>query len=465
MGIAWHVLLRWIAGGLLFSIGATLVGCVAQQADVVRIKRELDAKISQLNKSKTSLQQAVVDANTSLEKANTLITRQRAEIKELLRARAEVTDQVATLKDTDLSQVRGAIEKNQHLVGALDQKFLSLDTKIQTVESEVQESQRVIEPLVQELRAQLTAEEQLRVEQGGKLGEFRTSLVDYQQVLSTLRQNIGKQEQQITTLQQQVNRLGQQQDTHYQQIQREVNDVRQHIQTVIGTVEQISTTFSGRLDAYEQERSRASQQMPSKTSSPSRQSMESLPTRNPYSSIQSVDKSAIHANRSPQNVLSGSAVSYASPSTRKNLTSSFPPGTSSSPSTSRDEHVAYQQAFLLLRTRNYSEAAKGFSEFLRTFPNSPLAANSQYWLGECYYGQRRFQEAIDEFERVFAFYSSSNKVPASLLKIGYSHLELQQPAMARSVFQQLVRTYPQSQAAIKAHGRLQEVNTLLHNPS
>jgi TolA-binding protein len=86
-------------------------------------------------------------------------------------------------------------------------------------------------------------------------------------------------------------------------------------------------------------------------------------------------------------------------------------------------------------------------------------------LGECYYGERRFQEAIDEFERVFAFYPSSNKVPASLLKIGYSHLELQQPSMARSVFQQLVRTYPQSQSAIKAHGRLQEVNALLHNPS
>jgi TolA-binding protein len=86
-------------------------------------------------------------------------------------------------------------------------------------------------------------------------------------------------------------------------------------------------------------------------------------------------------------------------------------------------------------------------------------------LGECYYGERRFQEAIDEFERVFAFYPSSNKVPASLLKIAYSHMELRELPMARSVFQQLVRTHPQSPEAEKAYGRLQEVNTFLDNPS
>lgn len=111
------------------------------------------------------------------------------------------------------------------------------------------------------------------------------------------------------------------------------------------------------------------------------------------------------------------------------------------------------------------DAAREFSVFVRTYPDSPLAANAQYWLGECYYGERRFSEAIDEFERVFALYPSSNKVPGSLLKIAYAHLELQQLPMARSVFHQLVRTYPQSPEADKAQDRLQEVNALLENPS
>ncbi len=470
-------MLRW-GSSLAVILGLSIIvsGCVAQQADVVRIKRELDAKIGQLDKSENSLQQAVTDANVALEKANVLIAGQRVEIQELLHTRAEVMDQVATLKDTDLSQVRGTIEKNQHLVGELDQKFALLDTKIQTVESKVQASQGVIEPLVKELRTQLTAEEHIRAEQGGKLGEFRTSLVDYQQVLTTLRQNVAKQEQQVATLQQQVDRLGQQQDTHYQHVQKDVKDVRQHIQTVIGTLDQISTTFSGRLDAYEQQRSRDSQQTradrslppPISSSLPSpldRKATKSVFPANVHSSRERTSEASMLSHRSSQDVVAGSAVAYAS-SPPPILTPSSPAASNSSvQKITQNERVAYQQALNLLRAKKYGGAAKYFSGFLRTFPSSPLAANSQYWLGECYYGQRRFHEAIDEFERVFTFYSSSNKVPASLLKIGYSHLELQQPSMARSVFQQLVRTHPQSQAAIKAHGRLQEVNALLHNPS
>ena len=473
---AWFILLRWSAGVLILSLGTLVVGCVAQQADVVRIKRELDAKISQLDKSKVSLQQAVTDANKALEKANTLIARQRAEIQELLHSRAEVMDQVAILKDTDLSQVRGAIEQSQHRVGELDQKFSSLEAKVQMVESTVQQSNKALEPLVQEFRTQLRAEEQLRTEQGGKLGEFRTSLVDYQQVLTTLRQQVAQQEQQVVTLQQHVDRLGQQQTTQQQQVRADVQDVRQHLQTVIGTLDQISTTFSGRLDAYEQQRSRTFQQSNSggaQTQTSPSSPLSSLPseslqrpvTQTDHSSAARKQEISSNGNLASKEVVSGSAVAYVSPAL-SSLARSSRVSPVSPPRINTDaEKIAYQHAFNLLRERNYGSAAREFSEFLRTFPDSPLADNSQYWLGECYYGQRRFQEAIDEFERVFTFYPSSNKVPASLLKIGYSHLELQQPSMARSVFQQLVRTHPQSPEAIKAHGRIQEVNSRFQNPS
>jgi tol-pal system protein YbgF len=465
----WFVWRRWCAGVIILSMGAMLVGCVAQQADVVRIKRELDVKISQLDKSKTSLQQAVTDANTALNKANSLIARQREEIKELLHARAEVMDQMATLRDTDLSQVRGAIEQNQHLVGELDQKFVMLDTKVQTVESQVQQSNEAMEPLVKELRTQLRAEEQLRTEQGGKIGEFRTSLVDYQQVLTTLRQNVAQQEQQVAALQQHVDRLGQQNETQKQQVQTDFKDVRQHIQSVIGTLDQISTTFSGRLDAYEQQRSRTSHQtstegsLPTHATSASPLSFHARKSSQPFAPQDTRSSSDRMEEIPPQS--NRSSMTYASPPQSNLTTLSRVQSTSPIRKKTLGDREAYQKAFNMLRAKNYGGAARDFSGFLRTFPNSSLAANSQYWLGECYYGQRRFQEAIDEFERVFTFYPSSNKVPASLLKIGYSHLELQQPSMARSVFQQLVRTHPQSPEAIKAHGRLQEVNSRFQNPS
>ncbi len=466
------VLVRCCSIMIILSLGAIVTGCVAQQADVVRIKRELDAKIRQLDKSKTSLQQAVTDANTSLDKANTLIARQREEIQELLQARAEVMDQVATLKDTDLSQVRGAVEQNQHLVNELDQKISRLDTKVHTVETSVQHSHDTLEPLVKELRQQVSAEEELLTAQGGKLGEFRTSMVDYQQVLTELQQNVAQQHQQVAKLNQDVNQLGQQQNTKFQQVQMEVKDVRGHIQSVIGTLEQISATFSGRLDAYEQQRSLVSQRT-TPGGSVSSQGLSTSPLSfqaRKFSQAGSSKAIASSTKKNPELIVgsgrsfnegssSGATVAYAAqPSMRE--VPSIP-----IQKKIQDDRAAYQEAFKLLRAKNYRGAARSFSSFLRTYPDSSLAGNSQYWLGECYYGQRRFQEAIDEYERVFTFFPSSNKVPASLLKIGYAHLELKHHSIARSVFQQLVRTHPQSSEAIKAHGRLQEVNALLHNPS
>ena len=457
----WLNLRCWRAGVMMLSLSALLAGCVAQQADVVRIKRELDAKIHQLDKSKNSLQQAVADANMALKKTHVLIAGQREEIKELLHARAEIMDQMATLKDTDLSHIRGAIEQNQHLAGELARKIVMLDTKIQTVDTTVQQSNETIQPLVKDLRIQLRAEEQLRTEQGGKLGEFRTSLIDYQHVLTEIRNNLARQEQQVLALHQQVDRLGQQQDMRHQQVQTDVNDVRRHIQSVIGTLEQISTTFSGRLDAYEQQRSGPVYLSMTKGGTPTQVPQ----SANPHSFSDSSQEISSRVNRSSSEVASVSSMASASLSHARFTSSSYARPSSPVRELTRDARAAYQRAFHLLRAKNYGGAAKGFSGFLRTFPDSPLAANSQYWLGECYYGERRFQEAIDEFEQVFAMYPTSNKVPASLLKIGYSHLEQQHPSMARSVFQQLVRTYPQSQAAVKAYGRLQEVNAILRNPS
>ncbi len=462
----------WVARLVILGLAALLVGCVAQQADVVRIKRELDAKISQLDKSKTSLQQAVSEANEALGKANIVIAQQRAEIKELLQARAEVMDQMATLKDTDLSQVRGAIEKHQHQVGELNQRLAGYDSEMKEVKIRLQQS----EPLVKQLRDRLAGEEQLLTEQGGKLGEFRTSLVDYQQVLASLRQNVAQQEQQVAELRKQVELTGQKQEVQGKQVQANFEEVRRSIQSVVGTLEKVSTTFGGRLDEHEQKLSRVAGQQgrPLSFNAPVAQTpelsarpAESLPRLpNPgiaSRSSQSDESNSLPSSRkSSQPVVAGAVAAYAPPADV--LTGSRFTG-SPNRAEIRDPQVTYEGALSHLRQGNFMEAANGFSTFLRTFSDSPLAANAQYWLGECYYGERRFQEAIDEFERVFAFYPSSNKVPASLLKIGYSHLELQQLAMARSVFQQLVRTYPQSPEAGKAYGRLQEVNAFLEKPS
>jgi tol-pal system protein YbgF len=61
-----------------------------------------------------------------------------------------------------------------------------------------------------------------------------------------------------------------------------------------------------------------------------------------------------------------------------------------------------------------------FTEFLAKFPKDELAANAQYWLGESYYAERKWNDAIGEFQKVLKEYKGSEKTSDALLKIGMS---------------------------------------------
>lgn len=61
-----------------------------------------------------------------------------------------------------------------------------------------------------------------------------------------------------------------------------------------------------------------------------------------------------------------------------------------------------------------------FTELLQKFHGDELAPNAQYWLAETYYADKRYNDAIVEFQKVLKEWKGSEKVPDSLLKIGMS---------------------------------------------
>lgn len=135
-----------------------------------------------------------------------------------------------------------------------------------------------------------------------------------------------------------------------------------------------------------------------------------------------------------------------------------PSQTPALPSTaSRDEQAAYERAFNMLREGRYQQAISAFQEFLRNHPNSPLAGNAQYWLGETYYVTREFAKARDAFLAFGSNYPEHDKIPEALLRLGYTYQELNENAKARQVLQQLIQSYPQSKAAELAQQRLQAI--------
>jgi tol-pal system protein YbgF len=118
----------------------------------------------------------------------------------------------------------------------------------------------------------------------------------------------------------------------------------------------------------------------------------------------------------------------------------------------------YRRALEAMRAGKHDEAVQRFKEFLRLFPASDLADNSQYWLGECFYDRKDFTQAVREFRRVIEHYPNGNKVPDALLKVGFSYLALGSAEAGRQTLTQLQRSYPRHEAAVLAGSRLAELD-------
>ncbi|MDQ7052789.1 MAG: tol-pal system protein YbgF [candidate division KSB1 bacterium] len=116
----------------------------------------------------------------------------------------------------------------------------------------------------------------------------------------------------------------------------------------------------------------------------------------------------------------------------------------------------YKAALQLYYNKKYRQAIEAFSALLAENPNHPLSDNCQYWIGESYYGLGNYEQAIAEFEKVFA-YPNSNKADAALLKLGVTYLKMGDRESARAQFEQLIATYPKSEFVSMAQSYLRKL--------
>jgi tol-pal system protein YbgF len=121
------------------------------------------------------------------------------------------------------------------------------------------------------------------------------------------------------------------------------------------------------------------------------------------------------------------------------------------------EQSSYDAAFNALKGSDYPKAIAGFKGFVASYPESPLASNAQYWLGEAYYVTRDYPNAIAAFEKVTVGWPDSRKAPDALVKIGFTQAALGRNADARNTLEDVTRRYPGSEAAQLATERLKRL--------
>jgi len=117
----------------------------------------------------------------------------------------------------------------------------------------------------------------------------------------------------------------------------------------------------------------------------------------------------------------------------------------------------YDSAYRDFVKGQYALAQQGFAQYLQMLPESELADNAQYWIGECNYSQKKYAEAINAFQIVVNQYPDGEKVPAAMLKMSYAQAAQGKLPGARENLEALIKRFPQSNEAKLARARLQEL--------
>jgi tol-pal system protein YbgF len=107
----------------------------------------------------------------------------------------------------------------------------------------------------------------------------------------------------------------------------------------------------------------------------------------------------------------------------------------------------YDRVMDEFKHRDYKAAMAGFQLFIELHGQSALAANAQYWIGECQYRMGRYRDALKSFYDVVSNYPLSPKLAASTLKLGQTYIKLGDHETARLMFDRVVDQYPDSAEA------------------
>jgi tol-pal system protein YbgF len=124
-------------------------------------------------------------------------------------------------------------------------------------------------------------------------------------------------------------------------------------------------------------------------------------------------------------------------------------GTTRSGTVGGGERDAYTRAFDLTREKRFQEAIDGFNRLIVDYPNGPYTPNSFYWLGELYLAlpEPELEKSRQSFVQVVNLYPAHQKVPDALYKLGVVYDRLGEQDRAREYLRRVQSEHADSPAA------------------
>ena len=110
-------------------------------------------------------------------------------------------------------------------------------------------------------------------------------------------------------------------------------------------------------------------------------------------------------------------------------------------------------------------ALQEFQDFLKYYGNADLAPNAQYWIGQIYYSQKKYDDAAQAFDLVLEKYPENPKTRDAKLYKGMSLVALGKRSQAHGIFQDMERQYPNTEAYTRACNEDKALGMNCYKPS
>ncbi|MDY6972428.1 MAG: tol-pal system protein YbgF, partial [Thermodesulfobacteriota bacterium] len=105
----------------------------------------------------------------------------------------------------------------------------------------------------------------------------------------------------------------------------------------------------------------------------------------------------------------------------------------------------YESTLAMYREGRYEEAISDLRSLIKQHPDSALADNAQFWIGECYMSLKQYERAILAYQKVIHSRAKANsKVPNAMLRQGRAFFKKGDKTSSRLLLKKIIKKYPGS---------------------
>ncbi|HEY6391869.1 MAG TPA: tetratricopeptide repeat protein [Bryobacteraceae bacterium] len=119
--------------------------------------------------------------------------------------------------------------------------------------------------------------------------------------------------------------------------------------------------------------------------------------------------------------------------------------------------TTYTNAYRDYKAGKRDLAMQEFSDYLTWFGSTQFAPNAQYYVGDIYYQNKDYNNALQAFDAVLEHYSDNNKTADAHYMKGLSLLGLGRNDSAAREFRDVYTRYPDTDVAAQAKTRLKDL--------